>query len=353
VPTLPSDPSPTRQFLLHCLRSYLAADFSALPPLETVDWEALPPLAEFHRVGPLFERALLADRAPSLPAPVKAQLAANVRANSNRNLFLTAELARLLKHLQAQNVDVIPFKGPLLSLWLYHDPALRHYSDLDILVRQSDVPVARAVIHALGYQPSEAHSYHDSFRLERGPLTFRLELHWHLMILPELYPFTPDFEQVWERCAPLPFAGQTTLALAPEDLLLFLCAHGSRHLWFRLQWVCDVAQLLQRAPQLDWDSLFDRARQAGGLRMVSFGLLLARDLLGAPLPPEIEPRLRRDRTIMRLVRQVERQYFSGPLAVLKPWKEIFFPLLLIDRLPDRLTYLPRLWLKKGTFRSKG
>lgn len=353
MPTLPNDPTPTRQFLIHCLRSFLAADFNAPPPLETVDWEALPRLVEFHRVGPLLERALLADGAPAIPEPVKAKMTASVRANSNRNLFLTGELVRLLKQLQSQNVTAIPFKGPLLSLWLYHDPALRHYSDLDILVRQQDVPIARAVIHALGYKPSEAHSYHDSFRLERGSLTFRLELHWHLMIQPDVFPFAPDFEQVWGRCAPLSFADQTTLALAPEDLLLFLCAHGSRHLWFRLQWICDVTQLLQRTPQLDWDSLFDRARWAGGLRMLSFGLLLAHDLLGAPLPPAIERRLRHTAAINRLVRQVEHQFFSGPLTILKPWKEIFFPLLLIDRLSDRLTYLPRLWLKKGTFRSKG
>ena len=33
--------------------------------------------------------------------------------------------------------------------------------------------------------------------------------------------------------------------LAPNDLLLILCVHASWHLWGRLLWICDVAELIR------------------------------------------------------------------------------------------------------------
>jgi hypothetical protein len=348
--TVPASPNPTdsalRQFLVNSLRAYQAGEKTppAAPP--ALDWEALIPLAEFHRVTPLLALALREGGASAVPAPAQAALAAAVRAGASRSLFMIGELARLLQQLAAQGVSAIPFKGPALAAQLYGDPTLRGYSDLDILVRQPDVPTATQTILSLGYQTHEQHSYHDSFRLERGALKFRLELHWHLMILPEVFPFTPHFDQAWERCKKLPFAGGPVLSLAPEDLLLFLCAHGSRHLWFRLQWICDIAQLLRRYPTLDWAALLERARAAGGQRMLFLGLTLAQELLGAPLPPEAAAAVRRDAQAARLARRVEAQFYKGPLAVLKPWKETLFPLQMIDCWPDRLTYLPRLWLKQ-------
>ncbi len=72
--------------------------------------------------------------------------------------------------------------------------------------------------------------------------------------------------------------------LAPEHLLLFLSAHGSKHLWERLGWLCDAARLIQVAPGLDWSAVIAAARQTDTLRMVSLTLLLARDLLGVEAP---------------------------------------------------------------------
>ncbi len=170
--------------------------------------------------------------------------------------------------------------------------------------------------------------------------------------MPEVFPFAPHLNEAWPRCETVTLSGHKARAFAPADQLLYLCAHGGRHLWFRLQWICDVAQLLYTQPNLDWDQLMAQAKTSGGERMLLLGLSVAYDLLGAPLPSAIETKIRKDRHTAKLTRQVKGYYFDAPLEIVKPWKETFFPLQLIDRPTDRLAYLPRLWwhqLRSSTF----
>jgi hypothetical protein len=135
-------------------------------------------------------------------------------------------------------------------------------------------------------------------------------------------------------------------ALAPEDLLLYLCLHGSRHLWFRLQWICDVAQLLHTHPDLDWGLLMAEATASGGKRMLFLGLSIAQEFLGVFLPPDIERLIYRDRPTARLIRRIKHHYYEAPLENIEPWREVLFRLQLIDNPLDRITYLPRFWLKE-------
>jgi hypothetical protein len=72
--------------------------------------------------------------------------------------------------------------------------------------------------------------------------------------------------------------------LAPDVLLPSLCEHGSKHLWERLTWICDVAELVQRDQDLDWERIGVEARRSDGHRTVALGLRLAEDLLGVPVP---------------------------------------------------------------------
>jgi hypothetical protein len=321
----------TRQFLVNRLRAFLSAEGTSplrTPCEENVDWNSLVQLAAFHRVAPLLDRALRNTCAQAVPASVLAGLAAYVRSISHRGLLLTGELVRLLKRLDARGIPAIPFKGPALAALLYGDPALRHFDDLDVLVRQEDMPAAQQVLFALGYQPREQHPFHESFTLFKGTIEVVLELHWYIM--PEDFPFHLDPDGLWERREVFSFGGLPAATLAPADLLLYLCAHGSRHFWLRLQWICDVAQLIRRNPALDWERVMEQARIAGGQRMLFLGLALAHKLLAAPLPPEIAREVHGDAHTAKLVQRVWWQIFEGPLEIVKPWKEAAFRRELMD-----------------------
>ena len=169
---------PTRQFLIRCLRAFLAVEggppFDGVIEEEKVDWNFLLQLASWHKVTPLLYRSLQAA-----PEPVLIRLKTYVRSALVHSLLLTGELLRLLKRFEAQGIPAIPLKGPALASFLYGDMALRQSVDIDILLRQEYIPAARRLLLSLGYQPEyqltrrqekayQQHQIEESFTLARG-----------------------------------------------------------------------------------------------------------------------------------------------------------------------------------------
>jgi hypothetical protein len=130
--------------------------------------------------------------------------------------------------------------------------------------------------------------------------------------------------------------------LGSEDLLMFLCAHGAKHGWERLEWICDVAQLVRQQPDLNWESIVTRARARGCERMVLLGLLLARDLLEAPVPEPLLARARADASASALARLVQSRMFTDPTAAEDPWNARVFQLRVLERWRDRVRFILRL-----------
>jgi putative nucleotidyltransferase-like protein len=162
-----------------------------------------------------------------------------------------------------------------------------------------------------------------------------LEIHWHLDRPGR--PFAIDLEGLWARAVPTCIAGVASLALAPEDLLLYLCLHACKHgLTGSLRPLCDVAATIQRyAPTLDWGQLQQRAAHWRVTPYVYLPLQLASDLVGAAVPdacltalqPEgFEPRLRSWATAVLLEEPGTPPLFP---ALLRLWQG--------PRLRDRLT----------------
>ena len=83
-----------------------------------------------------------------------------------------------------------------------------------------------------------------------------------------------------------------------------------KHLWERLIWLCDLAELVQSTPDLNWERVLESARERGVLRMTALGLALMRDILGAPLPREVEEWLSTQPQALRLAAQLRRQLLA-------------------------------------------
>ena len=81
--------------------------------------------------------------------------------------------------------------------------------------------------------------------------------------------------------------GASIVAMSPEDLLVYLCEHGSNHVWWRIEWICGVAELLRSGRVRSWDRVFAFADEFKGARRLRTSLCIARDLLGASVPDAI------------------------------------------------------------------
>lgn len=310
-------PGSDQQLLLQCVRANRDASDRVKVLAQTVtDWNALADAAEYHGLAAVLYRAL--DRAaPGLaPENIQNRLQNGYRDSARRNLILTTQLLALLDIFAAEGIAVLPLKGPALAELLYPDPLLRTFSDLDLLVREQDVPASLRVLAREGYTlsphlarlPFRALMRLDFQLLLHHPRKAPVDLQWDTA--PTDFPFSFDPEILWRSRTSISIDGRQVPSLCPETLLLYLCVHGTKHLWSRLQWLGDLARLVAIPP--NWAGVSKLAAEAGCERPLLLGLLLARDLLDAPVPEEIVAQARAQPIVQTRANQVSHRLMRIP-----------------------------------------
>src|SRR5262249_47194927 len=136
---------------------------------------------------------------------------------------------------------------------------------------------------------------------------FMLELHWG--ITEWYFAFALDADYLGERRETVSLLGTSVSSIAAEDLLLLLTAHGTKHGWERLAWICDIAELLRARPEMAWKQVLEQADRLGSKRMLFLGLLLAQDCLGAAVPEEVRNHLQADSVVRVLAAEVRQRLF--------------------------------------------
>jgi hypothetical protein len=335
--------------LLYCARRRVnEAEDAALHNLtgQVKDWEYLLRTAQRHGLMPFLYRQLKALGSESVPDEALSRLRDLFFNNAARNLLLTEELHKILALFEEQGIEALPYKGPALALQLYGDTGFRQFDDLDLIIRRQDIAAASALLLSAGYQTPYAiktrarqAAYLESqrqqlFVSQSGNVC--LEIHWGFApksLVPML-----DAEHFWGRLAPYRLERTQTRSLAPEDLLIVLCVHGGKHLWERLSWVCDVAELLASHPAMDWDGVVREASALGVRRMLLLGLFLARDLLETDLPEAILRALEDDRIVPSLAGQVKLNLLTDGFPATSPTASILFNYRMRERRLDGARY---------------
>ncbi len=184
------------------------------------------------------------------------------------------------------------------------------------MIRRADLSRARQVLLEEGYECA----LDDSLSNEASDEAFHVfvkrsraatvDLQW--VMADGTFAFRLDRARFWKRLRPMALAGTSVPVLAPEDLLLVLCVHGSKHVFEQLKWVCDIAELVRRHPGLDWTYLEKTARELHCWRMVLMGLALVRILLSAPLPDAIDQAIVADTEVPALARRMPQNLLSDP-----------------------------------------
>lgn len=333
--------------LLACARTAVndrqAAKITALAKGE-LDWERLVYLAVGHGVVPLLYRSLSTIRPAGVPSSVMDRFRNESQGIAGRNVLLATELLALLELLGANSVSAMPHKGPALACQVYGDLRLRSFIDLDILVRPIDVPKVRNLLAENGYQPQlkmTAGKQRAILRSEcdevfTGTNGRILEIHW--AITPPFFSFHLNTDDLFARSIKMDLLGKKVLAPAPEDLLLILSVNGTKDMWNRLEFICRVGELLDRYPEIRWQTVFTRARELGADRMLLLALFLAHHLLGATLPEDVLQRVQRTRILSSLASKVCERLFERPEDVPGLLELTRFRLRSRERLRDRVSY---------------
>jgi len=78
----------------------------------------------------------------TVPSAIKSALRSWFEINARRSLANAAELVRLYKLFQENDIPVLPLKGSVLALQVYGNLAMRHAGDIDLLVEPGQLELA-------------------------------------------------------------------------------------------------------------------------------------------------------------------------------------------------------------------
>jgi hypothetical protein len=279
----------------------------AVAPL---DWDRFLAWVRFNQIAPLVNLNLRQAAATTVPAAVTAQLREDAVYNVRRVLMQVAEAARVTRLLAEASIRSLMIKGPVLSVLAFGDPTLRRSVDIDLLVDPEVALEADRLIIQAGYRrvspnldlTSIQYEMYRRFRCQfayhLGTLDLVLELHWRLSSNSQLLPL--EAATLWTRPQQVRVAGTNIATLPDEEMFLYLCVHGSIHMWVRLKWLADIAALLHQMPIDVIDRIASRARAFEVQRPFHQALLLANRLMAAPVPMHILSSARRDNTARQL-----------------------------------------------------
>jgi len=301
--TRPPDRTVERALLMAATRAFAKGEVS--PELtalisRSLDWDWILKQAEAERVAALLYSVA---RPLAVPPPVLGRLRAMWVKGRRQYLLGVQQLARVLAAFEGEGVSVIPLRGPTLADLLYRDPALRPFTDLDLLIPEGDLSRTLPLLAALGYRHMEAglplsHELawrHAASFTAEDPDALPIDLHWGVVDYPGVVPVAPiDHQELWDRAVRVEGPGGVRWELCPEDLLISLALHWAvHHALSGVIWQLDLALLILRyGDGLDWDAVVQRAGRWRIRGPVFFALQEVRERLEAGVPVGVLGRLR-------------------------------------------------------------
>lgn len=319
-----------------------------------IDWALFEQIVYRNRVVPLVSHAL-SWSGVELPAAIAERLAQRAQACARRSLVMARESLRLQRAFDGAGVPLMVVKGAPLAVLAYGGLGLKDSWDIDLLVPPEDAARSVRLLTELGYRGDlatigprqlEAYlTYGKEAQFERAAPAITAELHWRLTDNPRL--LRDVAAAVRSQSVPMP--GGRLRTLADEDLLTYLCVHGTFHNWGRLKWLADVGALLGgREPQAIAD-LHEAAATQGAGRSTAVALLLCRELLGLSLDAPLVRRLEGDRMTRALVKNaIAGLAYRGGTVETRPYSWPWLRLiaahfLATDKLGHRLEQCRVLW----------
>jgi len=203
---------------------------------QPLNWDYLLKTAYNHGVAPLLYNNLKKTKSKDIiPKDTIKSLEAIYYATAFNNMQLLKETGKVLNAFNDARIKAIIFKGSSLSKIIYKNPALRPFSDVDVLISKDDLPKVIDILTNMGYVLPEyllpfglytKYHFHLLFIKKNGHQT-NLEIHWDLK---DNFKYSPmGIMEIWRDARQVEISGAPAMIMAPEDLLIYLCHHLDRH----------------------------------------------------------------------------------------------------------------------------
>lgn len=250
----------------------------------------------------LFWRLRESGNLGTVPGQFRMQLEKRLESNRLRTNAMLSELQRVSECFRKRGIRHAFLKGFTLVPAFSPEPALRHQSDIDILISEDIADEARVILSDYGYSPLR--------ELRKGEIRFAMPLDRIPSSADDIY--RADYHRqielhtsIWDKVGRVDLEvpvdcldrtrvryirGLAFVALAQEDAFLLQVLHAFRHFlssWVRLSWLWEIHHFLasQSEDAAGWMAIRDRAGDDPVL-MNAFGLILGltNELFGSPIP---------------------------------------------------------------------
>lgn len=262
------------------------------------DWPSFTESVIKNGLGPLIHKNLpLLNLYGDIPERCISDLRQIYFKTLSRNMVLYAHFRSVVDALAENEIMVIPLKGIYLAEAVYKDIGLRQMSDIDLLVRESDILRSKEILIGLGYKQNLNYLTSGAlqwfFGMKHLPGLILngvcFEIHSRLHASRRRYRFS--LREIINRSQQDSFLSTSCFTFSTVDLILHLCIHLFEHIHtphYQLYRYCDIAETLRNAgPDFDWDELMRLAKSYHCDREVRSILFLVNKYFNAPVPEKI------------------------------------------------------------------
>jgi putative nucleotidyltransferase-like protein len=337
-------PYPLQASLLSLLREeHPSADF----PAEDID----ACLKRYECGGYLYGLWSQGGRLGTLPPGWSGALTRAHRKTSLDTLLALADFRALGRLLHDEGVPFILLKGASYLIDLYDDPGQRMLTDIDLLIRPSDVVRLARRLAAAGYRGQVGVHYPEDQRFEMfipGGEHCRFEFHW---FLGQSFRSRVSQQSIWDRSIRCHLEQVPCRRPTPEDAVLYHVYHFADHYFgWSLKWAIDLREMLRR-----WRPDPGVLAERGAAWRVRVALSLALRHVEKLFPGEVPAGLLARVTPGEGRRRLLRPYLAtGPVEMLAVSEGVGarYPLrcLLLDRPADAVGLTVRVLLRPVTAR---
>lgn len=272
---------PEDRFLFTCTRQDFGDEYQQealeISRRYALNWEQVFTKAEQHGVAGLLYVNLC--QRSDLDLGIHASIINHYRfytlRNSVRKEQQLQKLLRALEALQRRSIPALLIKGAALEFLVYEHSAYSTLNDVDLVLKVRKDQLTQSTMEELTRE------------LESG-IEYDFYEH-HDMTINGALPI--DFGRIWKDATQIELRGQPVWVMCPEDMLISLCINSCRKRFFRLKSLLDIAETVQKIPNIQWDKLVERARCYDCINIVYAALLVTSQTLGCNLPPQFLERL--------------------------------------------------------------
>jgi hypothetical protein len=249
-----------------------------------------------HLVAPLVYQNLKSEKRISTNSLLQLKKASDL--NQLKVLSAQSLQIKLQSYLNNRQIKGFFLKGLPIAELYYGDIGLRHFMDIDIWVEAKYLNDLIQFLIGLGYK---SEFYFSDFNEVQGSYIKLIDYHVHLRNDSVLYPsivevhwklrdrlgnFKFDPVTEYEKTILLRNPNVPLRALDHYEQFIFLCTHGAEHGWFRLKWLFDLPQIIDKI-DFDWTFMLKRAKELNSLEQLLLTFLVMNELIGIQMPEQV------------------------------------------------------------------